>query len=462
MFVSYAQNFEDVMLARALGTVEAGFYIDVGAQDPEEGSVTKHFYDQGWRGLNFEPSAHYHAQLEAARPRDLNLRCAVGASPGTVTFYEAEGTGLSTIIESVSAGTPGPQVTRSVPLTTLDAACAAYGVGTVHFLKIDVEGAEELVLRGTRLEAVRPWIVVVEATHPNSPEPYYSHWEPLLTERGYRFVYADGLNRFYLAEEHIGLAHHFELPPNYFDDFARAREVRAEDNLAHHMDIIGQIDADRTQLQAVLEEHAARIITLGGQLEEQQREIQRLVDLLDTASRREQETIAHHIRLIEEAATRVAAQHDEILRLQASLAESNDLAATQRDVTTYLRIDLKNAEDRINTIETEAKHLKDRINAFRSEAKSLHVQIAFRDNKIGWLTLDRERFKAAHATIVQSPIWRLTRPLQSKDARAATRARALGQLMPQDRPVLATTSEASQPGELPETASWIQRRLWAA
>ena len=33
-FESSAQNFEDVMLYRALGDVETGFYIDVGAQDP--------------------------------------------------------------------------------------------------------------------------------------------------------------------------------------------------------------------------------------------------------------------------------------------------------------------------------------------------------------------------------------------------------------------------------------------
>lgn len=33
-FVSYAQNQEDVSLHRALQTVEKGFYVDVGAQDP--------------------------------------------------------------------------------------------------------------------------------------------------------------------------------------------------------------------------------------------------------------------------------------------------------------------------------------------------------------------------------------------------------------------------------------------
>ena len=34
-FRSYAQNFEDLMLYRALGKVERDFYIDIGAQHPE-------------------------------------------------------------------------------------------------------------------------------------------------------------------------------------------------------------------------------------------------------------------------------------------------------------------------------------------------------------------------------------------------------------------------------------------
>ena len=43
--ISYAQNFEDVILWRALKHVEAGRYIDIGANDPEKDSVTKVFYD---------------------------------------------------------------------------------------------------------------------------------------------------------------------------------------------------------------------------------------------------------------------------------------------------------------------------------------------------------------------------------------------------------------------------------
>src|SRR5438105_2444255 len=47
MMVSFAQNHEDVLLARAFAEVGQGFYVDVGANDPSADSVTRHFYDRG-------------------------------------------------------------------------------------------------------------------------------------------------------------------------------------------------------------------------------------------------------------------------------------------------------------------------------------------------------------------------------------------------------------------------------
>src|SRR5215831_3973844 len=81
-FISYAQNFEDVMLWRALKHIDKGFYIDVGANDPDKDSVTKAFYERGWRGINVEPVPQWFERLEKARPRDLNLQLALGAEPG--------------------------------------------------------------------------------------------------------------------------------------------------------------------------------------------------------------------------------------------------------------------------------------------------------------------------------------------------------------------------------------------
>lgn len=46
--ISYAQNFEDVMLWRALGQIEHGFYIDIGAQDP----IIDSFHEHSWRDVH--------------------------------------------------------------------------------------------------------------------------------------------------------------------------------------------------------------------------------------------------------------------------------------------------------------------------------------------------------------------------------------------------------------------------
>jgi len=72
-FISYAQNYEDVMLQRAFKDIKKGFYIDVGANDPVIDSVTKAFYDSDWHGINIEPVTEWFIKLQEARPNDTNL-----------------------------------------------------------------------------------------------------------------------------------------------------------------------------------------------------------------------------------------------------------------------------------------------------------------------------------------------------------------------------------------------------
>ena len=67
-FVSFAQNFEDVILWRVLKDVLSGFYIDVGANDPVIDSVSYAFYQRGWRGIHVEPMPVYAEKIRAARP----------------------------------------------------------------------------------------------------------------------------------------------------------------------------------------------------------------------------------------------------------------------------------------------------------------------------------------------------------------------------------------------------------
>lgn len=221
---SYAQNFEDVMLWRALWDVEEGFYIDVGAWDPVIDSVSKAFYEQGWRGVHVEPLGEYAEKIRQDRPEDKVIQALVSKEPGEMLFHAIPLTGLSTSADcyASNAGQAGwPVEDRIVPCVTLSQIFLEIAVPDIHWLKIDVEGMESVVLTGWGTHHARPWVVVIEATEPLSSKPSWTEWESLLITRDYRFVYFDGLNRFYLHKLHLNLINRFAVAPNVFDSYRK-------------------------------------------------------------------------------------------------------------------------------------------------------------------------------------------------------------------------------------------------
>jgi FkbM family methyltransferase len=239
-FISYAQNYEDVMLWRALKHIDKGTYIDIGAWSPDVDSVTRAFYEKEWNGINVEPNNKYYLEYLTKRKRDVNLNLAISDKEAESDFFIVSNPGLSSLNESVakSHGKDGWDVkSEKVKVVTLNKIFEEYVKGKeIHFLKVDVEGLEDRVLIGNDWQKNRPWIVLVEATMPMSQIESYGHWEPILIEAGYLFVYADGLNRFYIAQEHGELIKAFKYPPNVFDEFVlnnHAQSVYRADQAEH-------------------------------------------------------------------------------------------------------------------------------------------------------------------------------------------------------------------------------------
>jgi len=252
--ISYSQNFEDVMLWRALKNVKNGFYVDVGAGRPELESVTKHFYAQGWRGINIEPHSEDFLHLAAARPRDVNLNIAIGPQKGAMTFYENKIRGWSTLDRGTATemlGLGGDSVEVQVECLPLQEVLDQYSDGPIHFLKIDVEGYEEEVLKSLDLKKSRPWIVVLEAAdiHARLPDPTKSFQQ--LVKNGYEFVYTDALNFFYLSQEKSGeLKPHFQKPPNIFDGFVHLNS-RDHQQHAQYQDLRNLVCEQKASVEAL-------------------------------------------------------------------------------------------------------------------------------------------------------------------------------------------------------------------
>ncbi|MEM8514422.1 FkbM family methyltransferase [Massilia sp. MP_M2] len=332
-FISYSQNNEDVLLWRALGHIKNGYYIDVGANDPVEHSVTKAFYDAGWNGISIEPLPSFHQAFEEQRPRDVNLAVAAGAIDGELTLYDVPAVrGWASPEASVAEmhRAEGHDVAEiTVPVRTLAGICAEHVRGEIHFLKIDVEGFEGEVLRGMDFKRWRPWVLVIEATLPNSRETNHASWEHMVLGQRYRYAWFDGLNRYYVAEEHAELLAQLDIQPNVFDGYVSHHLDKAWAN-EHALDAaLGQAGEHARELTAVVKQVEAREQALHGHLERVDAQARGLLEQLDGAYRRLDEANARVNDLGERADHATRRANEEAQRASEEAQRAND--AEQRN-----------------------------------------------------------------------------------------------------------------------------------
>jgi FkbM family methyltransferase len=285
--VYYSQNREDLILQAFFPGEIKGFYVDVGAFDPDLDSVTKLFYLQGWRGINVEPQTDRYQRFQQRRKRDINLNMGVSTEETTLTLRAYKSGGLSTFSDTIKqAYEKAPDVdTReytetTVPVRPLRNIFAEHKVKQIQWLKVDVEGMEYEVLASNDWQTYRPEVLCIEANH------IQKDWHPLLKNAGYELVFDDGLNE-YFADKHTDRKKKF----NYVEEVVHDRGGGIRDehfqmivswrNLAlekaNHVD---ELAREKERMQAGLDKYEQRITSLEAAQNSIKGTTRRLVHLL--------------------------------------------------------------------------------------------------------------------------------------------------------------------------------------
>lgn len=330
---SYAQNFEDVILWRALKHVDKGFYLDVGANDPVTDSVSLAFYERGWRGVHVEPMHEYAQRLRAARPDEPVIEAALALNAGAIPLFVFDGTGLSTGLQSyarVHTGNGRDCRIEKVATRTLASVFDDIGRRDIHWMKIDVEGMEDEVLRSWCGRPARPWVIVVESTLPNSPEQTSGGRQELL-DLGYDLAYFDGLNRFYVHGSHPELRPAFGPGPNYFDGF------NLTENSAFVVPLAEQLRAQSARIDTLAAGHERAVADLKAEIRRLEAERRRHDAALAATVREKDAALAATVRR-KDAALAAAVQHRDA-KLAATVEHYERHIAAQHDVAA------RNAED---------------------------------------------------------------------------------------------------------------------
>lgn len=209
LFLSYSQDFEDLILYNYLFDVKNGFYLDIGANHPWFLSVTKSFYARGWSGVNIEPDEESYDLLRKDRPRDLNLKIAIGNKEGLIPFCRmgALSSGNKEMIKKYTEAN-AQVIVDQIPVKKLSTIILENKLEgrEVHFCKIDVEKMEKEVLEGIDFSTFRPWLFAIESTEPESHCPCFEKWENIFLNNEYFFAFESGINRFYISKEQAELA----------------------------------------------------------------------------------------------------------------------------------------------------------------------------------------------------------------------------------------------------------------
>ncbi len=192
-FASYGATGEDVLL-RKIFKNKIGFYVDVGALHPINGSNTYHLYKKGWKGINFDLMIDNIKLFKIFRPRDISINVAVSSKPGFVNSYIFDkGSGLNTLeknwAEKWKKIINKNYLTIKIKKEKLNTLLKKYNCpNNFDLLNIDVEGHEIEVIKGLDFRIYKPKIITIEIHAKKTEDIFKSNVYKFLKKKNYELI----------------------------------------------------------------------------------------------------------------------------------------------------------------------------------------------------------------------------------------------------------------------------------
>ena len=193
-FPSYGATGEDVLINKIFKNKIDGYFVDVGALHPINGSLTYNLSKKGWKGLNIDLLRENLILFNFFRKKDKNINLAISKNKGVINAYIFErGSGVNTT-NKTWADKWKKRIRKNFSIikikkNSLNNVISMHKINRkFELLNIDVEGHEMEVLKGINFKIIRPKIISIEIHVEKTEQIFETNVYKLLKKNRYELI----------------------------------------------------------------------------------------------------------------------------------------------------------------------------------------------------------------------------------------------------------------------------------